>query len=149
VSFRRRASQAWATIALIVWLVWSAGAGAAPCDAPKPIRFAAGENAAALAGGIARGEIACFTITARQGQHMIINQPAQNDTNVVMQIYRPPWTIVRLSDGLHVRGRTLPGAAEGEDANGWAGALPKTGRYLLVLGSSWGGAEYHLRVEIH
>ena len=135
-------------VALLVLSVWSASAGAVPCGAPTPIRIAAGENAAKVAGGIARGEVACFTISARQGQHMIVNDPAQRDTNVVIQIYRPPWTIVRLPDGIRVRGRSLPGAAEGEDAKSWTGTLPKTGRYLLVLGASWGGAEYHLQVEI-
>jgi hypothetical protein len=135
-------------IALLVLSVWSASAGAAPCNAPASIRFAAGENAAVVAGGIARGELACFTINARQGQYMVISHPAQPDSNVVMQIYRPPWTIVRSADGISVRGRALPGAAEGEDAKSWAGKLPETGRYLLVLGASWGGADYHLHVEI-
>lgn len=136
-------------IALLIVSASSASAGAASCDAPAPIRFARGESAAAITGGIARGELACFTITARQGQDMVISNPAQPDTNVVMQIYQPPWTIAQSPDGIRVRGRALPGTAEGEDATRWAGKLPKTGRYLLVLGASWGGADYHLQVEIH
>ena len=135
-------------VIVLVLLAWSSTAGAAPCDAPRPIRFAAAANTAEVTGGIARGELACFTIPARQGQSMVISHPAEHDSAVIMQIYLPPWTIVRTSDGIRVRGRALPGAAEGEDATSWAGTLPETGRYLLVLGASWGGVEYHLRVEI-
>src|SRR5215471_639768 len=137
----------WRLIILVVLLVWPSIAGAGPCDAPKPIRFAAGARAAELTGGVARGELACFTITARKGQSMAIS-PARQATDVVMQIYQPPWTIVPSPDGIRVQGRPLPGAAEGEDATSWAGKLPETGRYLLVVGASWGGVEYHLRVEI-
>lgn len=136
-------------IALLILSASSVSAGAASCDAPTPIRFAAGKSAAAIEGGIARGELVCFTITARQGQGMAISDSVQPDTNVVMQIYQPPWSIARSADGIRVRGRALPGAAEGEDAKSWAGKLPKSGRYLLVLGASWGGADYHLHVEIH
>ena len=134
-------------IALVVLLAWPSSAGAASCDVPKSIRFAPGANAAEVTGGIARGELACFTMTARKGQSMVIS-PAQHTTDVVMQIYQPPWTIVPSPDGIRVQGRPLPGAAEGEDATSWAGKAPETGRYLLVLGASWGGVEYHLRVEI-
>jgi hypothetical protein len=68
----------------------SSAAAAAPCDAPTPVRFAPGSDASEITGGIARGEVACFTIVARRGQHMSVSQPARDDTNVVMQIYQPP-----------------------------------------------------------
>jgi hypothetical protein len=134
--------------ALLAWSLWSGAAGATPCDSPAPVRFAPGATAGEIAGGIARGELACFTIAARQGQHLVVSQPGRHDSNVVMQIYRPPWTIAHSPDGIRVDGRALQGAAEREDAKAWAGTLPQTGRYLLVLGTSWGGEEYRVRVEI-
>jgi hypothetical protein len=133
---------------LLAWSVYSTAASAAPCDAPSPVKFLRGSSASEIAGGIARGELACFTIAAHRGQHMTISQHASSDSNVVMQIYKPLWTIFHSPDGIRVRGRALRGTAEGEDAKAWAGALPETGRYLLVLGASFGGAEYRVRVEI-
>jgi hypothetical protein len=47
-----------------------------------------------------------------------------------------------------VGGTALPGTAEGEDARHFSGALPATGAYLLVVGTSRGSGEYRLRVEI-
>jgi len=42
----------------------------------------------------------------------------------------------------------LKGAEEGRDAGEWSGRLPTTGPYLLVLGTSRGGGEYRVRVEV-
>jgi hypothetical protein len=131
---------------LLVWLVWSAIAVAAPCGNPAPVRFAHGAAAGEITGGIARGELACFTIAARKGQRMWLTQPKGG--SVVLQLYAPPWTIMRGADGVRVNGRALPGAAEGEDTKAWAGKLPASGSYLLVLGATWGGGEYRLHIEI-
>ena len=131
---------------LLVWLVWSAVAVAGPCDHPVPVRFAHGVAAGEITGGIARGELACFTVGARKGQHMSLTQPQGG--NIVLQIYAPPWTVTHRADGMRVHGRALPGAAEGEDTKAWAGRVPATGSYLLVLGTTWGGGEYRLHIEI-
>jgi hypothetical protein len=132
---------------LLVWLVWSSvSAAGAPCDNPMPVRFAHGTAEAEISGGIVRGELACFTIEARKGQHMSLTQP-QHD-NVVLQLYPPPWTITRGADGIRVNGHAMPGALEGEDVKAWAGRLPATGSYLLVLGTTWGGGKYRLRIGI-
>jgi hypothetical protein len=134
---------------LLVWSIWSAAGVAASCSPPVPVRFAAGAAAAEITGAITRGAVACFTVEARMGQHMRVSQPGREDSNIVMQIYAPRWSIIHLLDGIRVRGRALPGAAEGLDAKEWNGTLPESGNYLLVLGTTWGGGEYRIRVEIN
>jgi hypothetical protein len=134
---------------LLIFSVWSAAGAADRCNTPAPVRFAAGAAAAEIAGGIARGEVACFTVEARKGQHMSVSQPGPGDSNIVMQIYPPPWSITRSPEGVRIRGRALHGAAEGQDAKTWSGTLPQSGNYLLVLGTTWGSGEYRLGLEIH
>jgi hypothetical protein len=131
---------------LLVWLAWSVSAVGAPCDNPMPVRFAHGAAAADITGGTARGELACFTVRARKGQHISLTQPKGD--NIVLQLYAPPWTITRGTDGIRINGYALPGAREGEDSRAWAGRLPATGSYLLVLGTTWGGGEYRLHIAI-
>lgn len=106
-------------------------------------------SAGEVRGGIARGELACFTIAGHLGQHLSVSQPDPGDSNIVMQIYRPPWAIKHTEDGVRVRGQALPGVKEGDDAKGWGGTLPATGNYLLVLGTSWGGGEYHVQIKLY
>jgi hypothetical protein len=77
---------------------------------------------------------------------MALTQP--EGSNIVLQIYAPPWTITQGTDGIRVNGRALPGAAEGDDAKAWAGRLPASGSYLLVLGTTWGGGDYRLHLGI-
>ncbi|HEY6431836.1 MAG TPA: hypothetical protein VIZ17_07605 [Acetobacteraceae bacterium] len=95
-----------------------------------------------------RGTRDCFTIEARAGQNLSIAHPGRGDTNIVIQLYRPPWRVRDGDDGLDVAGRALPGAGEGADATHWSGRLPASGAYLLVIGTSWGGGEYRLRIAI-
>jgi hypothetical protein len=131
----------------VATIACSTAGHAAPCEAPQPIRFAVGAFAATVSGGIARGEIACRTISARLGQHMSVHVSSVED-NTVVQIYRPGWTIIRKDSGFEINGVALAGLAEGSDARSWAGHLPKSGTYLVVLGTTRGGANYQLHVEI-
>ncbi len=133
-------------LAAVCWLV--ANNAMASCSKPAPIRFARGAAFAEIAGGVPRGMRDCFTIDARAGQNLSVAQPGRGDTNIVIQLYRPPWRVRDGEDGLDVTGRALPGAADGADATHWSGRLPATGRYLLVIGTSWGGGEYRLRIAI-
>ena len=120
---------------------------AASCDGPQPIRFKAGASQAQITGGIARGEIACLTMAARIDQQMVatVSSPEQN---VVLQIYAPGWHIGKQDDVYAIRGMALPGVAEGSDAKAWHGRLPASGTYLVVLGTTRGGADYRLDVAI-
>lgn len=135
-----------AVLAAACWLV--ASNAVASCDRPAPVRFAHGAASAEIAGGVPRGMRDCFTIEAQAGQRLSIAQPGHRDTNIVIQLYRPPWRVRDGEDGLDVTGRALPGAEDGADATHWSGELPATGAYLLVIGTSWGGGEYRLRIAI-
>lgn len=79
---------------------------------------------------------------------MSASQPDPGDSNMVMQIYRPPWSIAHADDSISVHGQALPGVKEGDDAKGWDGTLPASGRYLLVLGTSWGSGEYRVHIKL-
>ena len=102
---------------------------------PRPIRFARGATSAQLSGSLVRGETHRYSLTARATQQMRVRvRSAEN--NVVFQLY-PPGSQ-----------RALPGAGEGADARTWSGALPATGDYVLVVGSTRGNASYTLEVGI-
>ena len=113
----------------------------AGCDRPAPVRFSAGAFATDLSGGVARGERACFTIGAGAGQTLSVTQRKSPDDNIVFQIYQPGWKP-------DLSGTALKGAADGDDARAWSGKLPAKGNYLLVVGTTRGGGEYNLRIEI-
>jgi hypothetical protein len=137
----------WA-LPLLAGLCMPAAAEAA-CPPTKPVHFAAGASKITVSGGIPRGERDCYTLPARKGQMLTVEQSDTPDTNIVFQIYRPPWKVVGSPDQMVVGGTTLPGTAEGEDARRFSGTLPATGDYLLVVGTSRGSGAYRLRVEIH
>ena len=117
----------------------------AGCDRPAPVRFPAGAFATDLSGGVARGERACFTIGAGAGQTLSVTQRKSPDSNIVFQLYQPGW---KITPGPDLSGDALKGAADGDDARAWSGKLPAKGNYLLVVGTTRGGGEYNLRVEI-
>jgi len=133
--------------AFLLHAFWSAAAVAAPCNAPRAVRFARGQTAAEIRGGIARGELDCRTFTARAGQRLSASVGSV-EHNVVFQLYRPGWRTARNDGGFAVAGTALPGAGEGEDASSWSGNLPRTGSYLVVLGTTRGSGEYRLRLRI-
>jgi hypothetical protein len=112
------------------------------------VHFAAGADAAELAGGIPRGGRDCYTFSARAGQTLSVTQPHPVEGNIALQVYRPHWRLAHDANGLRVTGDPLPGAAEGQDASRWSGRLPAGGEYLLVLGTTRGSGEYRVRLRI-
>ena len=134
--------------AVAVLLASAAAPATANCSHPKQIHFAPGTTAAELTGSIARGERDCFTVTARSGQRMTVTQTDLGEGNIVFELYRPPWTVVPSPAGAVVRGQPLEGAGESSDAREWTGRLPTTGAYLIVIGTSRGGGEYMVRIEV-
>jgi hypothetical protein len=120
----------------------------AACPPARPVQLAVGASVVTLTGGIPRGERDCYTLRARQGRVLTIGQADTPDTNIVFQLYRPPWRIVGPSGGMAVGGAALQGAAEGDDARRFTGVLPVSGEYLLVIGTSRGSGEYRLQLGI-
>jgi hypothetical protein len=75
-----------------------------------------------------------------RGQRLSISQSDRTETNIVFQLYQPPWPIGRAEDGVEIAGRALRGATEGAHARHWSGVLPRS--------PTWGGGEYRLRLVL-
>ncbi len=114
----------------------------------RAVSFPPGAFSSELRGGIPRGDRDCYTIGARTGQRLSVTQTPGPEDNIVFQIYQPPWKMAKSPDGPQVSGSALTGAGDGDDARSWSGRLPVSGTYLLVLGTTRGGGEYRVRVEI-
>jgi hypothetical protein len=118
--------------ALLAVLLLPAAAAAQP--APTPIRFPPGATGTSVASSVARGEVARFALGARAGQRMALRIESA-EGNAVFQVLAPS-------------GKALPGAGEGDDASDWTGDLPANGTYVIVVGTTRGGAEFRLAVTI-
>lgn len=122
-------------------------AAAASCDKPAALHFAPGSSSGVQTGGIARGELACWTVSAKAGQTMSVTLVSP-ESNAVMQAYAPGWKVSKADTEFSFDGPALKGAAEGDDAPGWTGTLPANGKYLIVLGTTRGGGAYTMTVTI-
>ena len=142
-----RVAAGWITLTLACLLTLGVPDHARAADTVQPIRFARGASSAEVSGAVIRGERALYSVAARAGQHMSLRLSAVED-NAAVQIYEPGAKLERSKDGLEVAGKALPGAGEGDDATRWAGTLPETGTYLLVIGPTRGNATYHLTIAI-
>jgi hypothetical protein len=121
---------------------------AEPIPSPKPIFFATGSTAGTTGGRVVRGTPNLYSVKANAGQTLTVTITAPDD-NAVFQLYEPGTTIGRDGDGvLEFHGKALHGAADGEDASRWSGRLPKSGTYLIVVGSTRGNARFSMDVRI-
>jgi hypothetical protein len=121
---------------------------AEPIPSPKPIFFATGSTSGTVGGRVMRSNRDLYSVKGTAGQTMTVTMTAPDD-NVVFQLYEPGTTIGRDNDGLlEFHGKALHGAAEGEDATRWSGRLPKSGTYLIVVGSTRGSGRYSMDVKI-
>jgi hypothetical protein len=113
----------------------------------KAIQFPKGKSAATLSSAVPQGFTDRYTLVANAGQTMTVGIRSE-ENNAVFTIYRPGYT-VKTEDGVSVvAGATLEGAGEGEDAMKWNGKLPESGKYLIDVGATRGGATYKLSVTI-
>jgi hypothetical protein len=142
-----RTAFAWLALALasFVWVGISEPSGKA--EEIKRIQFARGASSAQVRGAVVRGERALYSIEAREGQHVSL-RIVSSEKNAVVQVYAPGAKQEIRDSVLHISGDTLPGAGEGDDAAQWAGTLPGSGVYVLVVGSTRGNATYRLTVTI-
>jgi len=114
-------------------------------DAP-PIRFAPGKSQATVSGGVVRGERNVYKLVARAGQRLSLKITAL-ENNAVFTVYAPGTTYETDADGMvDVSGKAIAGGDDGITT--WTGKLPKTGRYLVVVGGTRGNADYKLTVSI-
>lgn len=129
-----------ATLALLLPLP----ALAAGCDRPTPLRFAPGSVGAVVEGGVPRGTPDCWTLNARAGQLMEA-RITSTENNAVLSLYPPGWRLRRdHAGGVQVEGKAMTAP----DSSGTRLTLPSSGDYLLVIGTTRGGADYRLGVAI-
>jgi hypothetical protein len=137
------------TFVLALLLGAAAAAGAAePVPTPKMIFFATGSTRGSTGGHVVRGARDLYSVKAIAGQAMTVTITAPDD-NAVFQIYEPGTQVGRDADGLlQFTGKALSRADDGDDATRWSGRLPRTGTYLIVIGSTRGYARYSMDVKI-
>jgi hypothetical protein len=138
-----------ACLSLFLSLVLTGAALAAdPLPAIKPIFFATGSTRGTVGGHVLRGVRDLYSLTAAQGQVLTVTITAPDD-NAVFQIYEPDTTVARDAEGLLAfKGKALHAAEDGDDATRWSGRLPRSGPYLIVVGSTRGNARYSIDVKI-
>ncbi len=95
----------------------------------QEIRFRRGASSADVKGGVARGEVMIYLISAKEGQTMNVEIQSV-EGNAVFKVVDPNTNAV----------------VEGEKS--WSGELPQTGKYQIVVGTERGGASYTLSVSI-
>ncbi len=94
-----------------------------------PIKFKRGAYSASIESGIARGEHACYTLGASEGQTMEIIVSSL-EQNAVFGLYGPHGGLIT------------------SDAANWRGRLLVSGNYKVDIGALRGGADYKLTVII-
>jgi hypothetical protein len=115
--------------------------------AEKVIPFGKPGNSANLQGIVLDGYIHSYVFNAKAGQGLSVALSA-NEKNAVFQIYLPGYTSKRVAGSEEIRGGSLPKAGPGEDATNWVGVLPTPGKYLIVVGSTNGNANYKMTVAL-
>lgn len=101
----------------------------------KTVQFAKGEHSTTINESLIRGETQKYIFYANAGQQMTA-KIFSVENNAVFQI--------RTSKGKDF----LLGAGEKNDAKEWAGELPVSGKYVIVVGSIRGNATYTLQLTI-
>ncbi len=105
------------------------------------IKFKKGESSTTVSKGLARGEQHQYSLGAKAGQNMVVSI-SSSEENAVFDIYR------NTPNGKEMLFDNAGDAAE--EAQYWQGILPGKGAqtYFIVVGSTRGGADYSLTVEI-
>jgi len=113
----------------------------------KAIQFQKGKTSATVSATVVRGDTDRYTIVAEQDQTMTVALTSK-EKNAALTIYAPGYSVTQ-EDGVSIiAGETLAGAGEGEDAAGWSGILPTSGKYLIDVGGTRGNASYKMTVTI-
>ncbi len=126
----------------------SIGWAAEPIPVPKPIFFARGSTSGTAGGQVQRGDRVLYSLKATAGHTLTVTLTTPDD-NAVFQVYEPDTAIGRDADGLlQFKGKPLQGAGDSQDDTRWHGPVPRTGIYLIVVGSTRGRARYSMDVKV-
>lgn len=112
----------------------------------RELRFAPGANSVTVSGAVVRGTRDVYSFVAQKGQHLDVRVTAV-ESNAVFAVWLPGARFEPASP-TDIQGRALRGADERTEAKQWRGALPESGRYLLVVGPTRGNATYDLQLAI-
>lgn len=122
-------------------------AGAALAGEQPEIRLEPGQTSVTVEGAVAAHDRDIHPFTARAGQRLRV-VVTSTQGNASFDIYLPGSTVFRNDDDLWAfRGEALRGAEAGRETTVWEGVLPRTGRYLIVVGPTRMNAVYSLRIE--
>ena len=133
---------------LAVLLVEALLTGVCIAGLNQTVKFPAGKTSTMIEQGVIRGESDQYFLTAKAGQKMEVSITSL-EKNAAFTIYQPGSKAGKDADGiLEIKGATLKGAGEGEDATVWKGVLPSSGRYLILVGSTRGNATYKLKISV-
>ena len=109
----------------------------------KEINFTKPGNNATIQGTVVDGYIHSYVFNATAGQGLSVALTA-SEKNAIFQIYLPGYTSKRVAGSEEIKGKNLPNAGPGDDATNWVGVLPLPGKYLIVIGSNRGNANYKM-----
>jgi hypothetical protein len=133
-------------LALLMVSAFLAGVGEAGVS--KEVSFPKGSNSTLMGGSVVRGESDQYFLIAKSGQKMEVSLTAE-EKNAAFAIYQPGYKAGKDADGiLEIKGTTLKGAGEGEDATAWQGVLPSSGKYMILVSGTRGNATYKLKIII-
>ena len=122
--------------------------GVSEAGVVKEVSFAKGINSTLIQASVIRGESDQYFLTAKAGEKMEVSLSAV-EKNAAFTIYQPGYKAGKDADGiLEIKGATLQGAGEGEDATAWKGVLPSSGKYLILVGGTRGNATYKLKITL-
>jgi hypothetical protein len=138
-----------AVLSLVLLLLAAGSARAAePVPTPRKFFFATGSTRGTVGGHVLRGRRDLYSLQASAGQIMTITLTAPDD-NAVFQVWEPNTALTQDADGvLEFKGTALRGAGETDDATRWTGRLPRTGVYLIAIGSTRGNARYSMDIKV-
>ncbi len=133
---------------LAVLLVGALLTGVVQAAVVQEVQFAKGKSSTLIKQSVIRGESDQYFLTAQAGQKLAVGISAL-EKNAAFTIYQPGYEAGKDADGiLKIKGTTLKGAGEGDDATAWKGALPASGKYLILVGGTRGNATYQLKITI-
>ena len=121
------------------------------CLGVRDLRFAAGKTETTVSDAVARddAEHGCYTFVARKGQTFDARLVDDSTPNSAILIFRPGYALQKDDDFQYMDGPVLPGAGRDDAARHVHAVLPATGRYLIMMGPTRGGAAgYTLRIRI-
>lgn len=134
-------------LSLVAAVLALSAAGAARAGEQPEIRLEPGQTSVIVEGAVAAHDRDIHPFTARAGQRVRV-VVTSTQGNAAFDIYLPGSSVFRNEDDLWAfRGEPLRGADAGRDTTVWEGVLPRTGRYLIVVGPTRMNAVYSLRIE--